>query len=803
MDRATDPRLSAKRGASRSPDGQSNRKASRPNPSRAGSATSLPHGSSSRQSSVSNGASRRPMQPPSTAEASRASAVPKGLNTDASIAFVRSPDSTGSRRSNYEDANSGHSTPMSAGGMISRFSVPPPPPPLPPPPMEEVNGTSTKNGITLVDLLVQRDLMNNLTTRLLISKEQFESRLRRASREYDREQKTVARDLARRDFDRVSREYDEQVTKQKALAEVIAALMKPAEVQPTTATSLDVVALGTEMKRLQAQVKALEIEAQAAKSFWPMERVENRIAKLETRTADLTTLSTTATDTKGALGARLSKLESASAKETAFASAQEVRNLQSHLKAFQQSVDEARQTANDTKSNQGNIRIEFRSLHTEITQIWASNKDNIRQIDVLRADMQRGIGTPKIAQGATAKAVDELWDKHAAQDKTLVTIGRELETLSKLAHQVSSDNSGTTADLKRDMTKLQNAVHEKGNETLVKRLNNHDVLLNNLASDPPIKQRISRLEQDSMRLEASIKALRSEKPLTTTAAMGPAPDLATLQGRLDRLEAFEGRTLDTLNQIEDSQKLRDDVITTHWEGEFAEIRSSITAHRNTAAELSSELQLRIGACMKALDRKGDKEWVTKIFEVVDETIKQLGASVAKISRTPTPAPAQNAAPQFGHASAVNGGHAQASPSPNVNGKYHNVTSEEAAGLWAKLDAMTHLLGRLQAQYNNITTDTVVQNMLDQFATVWPHAKNFECSNAEVKKQLARSHDTLEGLRAQIKKVEGDAGEALRSTRGLKDAKAQFDALKVNVEAVERSVAEYRGKVAAWDNAMRK
>ncbi|KAK3111256.1 hypothetical protein LTR53_013679, partial [Teratosphaeriaceae sp. CCFEE 6253] len=447
MDRATDPRLSAKRGASRSPDGQSNRKASRPNPSRAGSATSLPHGSSSRQSSVSNGASRRPMQPPSTAEASRASAVPKGLNTDASIAFVRSPDSTGSRRSNYEDANSGHSTPMSAGGMISRYSVPPPPPPPPPPPMEEVNGTSTNNGITLVDLLVQRDLMNNLTTRLLISREQFESRLRRASREYDSmaknfsnfpqlgEQKTVARDLARRDFDRVSREYDEQVTKQKALAEVIAALMKPAEVQPTTATSTDVVALGTEMKRLQAQVKALEIEAQAAKSFRPMERVENRIAKLETRTADLATLSTTATDTKSAFGARLSKLESASAKETAFASAQEVRNLQSHLKAFQQSVDEARQTANDTKSKQGNIRIEFRSLHTEITQIWASHKDNIRQMDVLRADMQRGIGTPKIAQGATAKAVDELWDKHAAQDKTLVTIGRELETLSKLAHQ--------------------------------------------------------------------------------------------------------------------------------------------------------------------------------------------------------------------------------------------------------------------------------------------------------------------------------------------------------------------------------
>lgn len=325
---------------SHSPDGGPQRKASRPQASREGSNNPNAQNGSSRRSSISNGDPRRPTVNTALKPAGeqQLSARPQadihlsgkdGPAKESDGLFVKSPES------HYSDAPSTRSTPQ-----------PPGPAPMKPPaaqmmmtPVTETNESEVQMKDTdsaASETSIFNDLMNFSNQAAKIASYQFsydqaDDRLKRATKEFDsmephfgtfpaiREQKTVAKTLAEKDFNLAKNKLKEHKAKQEKHAkELAAAIAYKAEVQPVAQTIANASEERTDSASragLEALQKSLDdLTQQAAKAnrcLGQVPAIHGRLDKLEQKMKAVPTnaFKAGASNDADALRDRVQKLE--------------------------------------------------------------------------------------------------------------------------------------------------------------------------------------------------------------------------------------------------------------------------------------------------------------------------------------------------------------------------------------------------------------------------------------------------------------------------------------------------------------
>ncbi|KAK5136433.1 hypothetical protein LTR08_003078 [Meristemomyces frigidus] len=85
--------------------------------------------------------------------------------------------------------------------------------------------------------------------------------------------------------------------------------------------------------------------------------------------------------------------------------------------------------------------------------------------------------------------------------------------------------------------------------------------------------------------------------------------------------------------------------------------------------------------------------------------------------------------------------------------------KEHQALVVRHDGLNRITQNLQKQYNNLTTEEVCAAMMDQFGTIWPHAKNY--------------NNSIVGLQTEMREVRQIAGTATTSATAAHNMACSF------------------------------
>ncbi|KAK5729921.1 hypothetical protein LTR17_011560 [Elasticomyces elasticus] len=570
-----DPRLQQqKRPAIAQPEGQPSPQRARPDPGQRSSSSTPRHSGPNSYS-----AHRRR---PSVGDASRRSStqVQTNLLREHGGSYVASPASVDSRGSRYEDAPSGNTTPLS---VTARQSVPPVPQMTTANPFLNPMNTASDASIEV--------------SRLSLSVSQWEARVKRADLEFNgtadrhaafpslRDQKAGAQTYAREQLRKHKEELEIQKEKQRRAMEALANMFQSAVgAKPVTMTTTDPAgaALAEEMKKLKEQVKELKSSVAIAASVKELDAVERTT---KSAVQQLTT--------------RVATLEGAP--KTAPSAPAQDEQLRDRLRAVELGVGEAKKLANQANSfaGQGNRAA------LEINALQKADDEYKRDANTLRMDMRRN--SDRITTQETELAA---FKKKVASDSEKV--GKSLEIIK--GHQTTFSNfvmgeekedmsspiDGNSSlgkkvehaldamkDLKKSMNTLEAEIQEKGKDPVVKRLKNHDVLLNNLNNQvqnvggPGLKQQLSQLEQDLNAVQADVKAIKSAPSTTAmpSSTAGMPADVQVFEARLQAVEKLpaeiDAKVAIALKEAEDWREKCDETILEHVDEKLATMNTEV------------------------------------------------------------------------------------------------------------------------------------------------------------------------------------------------------------------------------------
>ncbi|TKA80807.1 hypothetical protein B0A55_01609 [Friedmanniomyces simplex] len=586
-----------KRVASRSPDRSKGHKLAKANPP-GGSSTPVYSKPPSRASSSSNGTGRQTMQPPSAADARGASAqLQTDLRRESGMLFVNSPDSLGSKRSQYEDATSGRSTPLSVGGTMTRQGVPPPPPP--PPPMTLANAEADPLN-PIESILMQFNHFGTNITKLSQSQSQWEARLKRADLEHEsmaknyaafpqlREQKTAAQKYAQEQLRLLSKDLEEQTEAQRAVVRDIATLLQSAEVKPSTLTATDTsAALAEEMQQLRTDMAKMKSDIAASASAEQLELLSVQTGRMSS--------TVTASASHGEvqqLRAQIAKIESKAVNAPAYALAQELQQLRTQVNRLEPDVADAKKKASQavcaagqTPKFQGDIkrlqdtdanrkrevdalrsdvqRIKDRGssreaenmpqLASDIQELQVSNTARRSEVDVLRSEFPSATDRMTKQEAKInvvdvkdlASNVETIRGRLDAFDKFVMGEGGEhsnapLNNQSSLVRKVEQALEATKT-LEQEIARLHADLHEDGKPSLVKRVKKHDMMLNDLANDVkdldephgPLNKRVKSLGKLVDILSKDVKEKAAIAPPSGLPVPAPSPTSPAPQSAAD------------------------------------------------------------------------------------------------------------------------------------------------------------------------------------------------------------------------------------------------------------------------------
>ncbi|KAF2771617.1 hypothetical protein EJ03DRAFT_372585 [Teratosphaeria nubilosa] len=219
-----------------------------------------------------------------------------------------------------------------------------------------------------------------------------------------------------------------------------------------------------------------------------------------------------------------------------------------------------------------------------------------------------------------------------------------------------------------------------------------------------------------------------------------------------------------IDMVADMSAVKDRLVTVESKTEdYESVKSAVGNHAQEISNLKAEVST-----------KADKEYVAGAMQKV--TREQH--AVQPPSRTPTPGTVLHGSSNGNMTPQANGFHSQAnlnlSGQPRA-GSFSNPSSFDAekkiTELQQQADMLSYVTQRLQTQYNNLTTESVCQAMLDQLGEVWPHAKNWEGWVNEFKARQAEFDRQKEEMKGQVSKLAMDADMALKAAKEAKDSSA--------------------------------
>ncbi|KAK0254293.1 hypothetical protein LTS09_010719 [Friedmanniomyces endolithicus] len=881
---------SAKRVASSSPDDPTARKVTKRKPSD-GSSTPNPNKPLSRASSSFNKNGNGPMQPPSGPEAGRTFTTRENGGGS-----VNSPDSPGSKRSQYEDATSGRSTPLSVSSMVSRLNIPPPPPPPPSTSVEPLNGTE--------DVLLEFSSCCTKIAQLSQSQSQWEARLKRADLEHEsmaknyaafpqlREQKTVTQKYAREQYEMMTKDLDEQRQAQRGFVKEIAARIHTAEVKPTITTIDTSAALAEEMRKLRADIAKMKSDADTSVSA-KEESMEVKLTRLAA-TADIKMIAKVGAELQ-LLRAEIAKLEAGTTLAPASASAQEVQHLRSRVDSLEPDVAAATKKVNQVLTANGQI---FRN-QSEISKLQARDAYHKRESDALRQELND-------------------------------YIIRNLDLLDVMKTRQQT----VTQELQQSYARLREDVYEEGKLPIAKRMKNYDKVLNNLTDsvkkleEPQalLHERVNAVGElvDSLSKDVKAKAASAPPhalpvPTRWPSAAGPdsnpggpsSADLQSFQERLQRVEKLP-KELDAkleakLKEADEGQAERDEAVATHvnveldtfkdemkaaldtatatvkedvakWRTEDAEelnksisgikivtdglkgdaaklwqyMRDSkedldrrggrvdesvkqdaikrrtedaealkkhfsdtrnitdgqmtqITALRTDVRNNLQHIKPRVDGVEANVNLKSDQAFVVAELDLLKKALDELRVAATSRRSTPGPPAGRRTATSLSYdttsfppAPTTNGFHPQINgSSPKTNGFVAPVIAPPLTeAVWEKLDALTNITNNLRFRFDNLTSDEMVAKMLDQFAAVWPHAKDYEASLTSLHTRLVKCEGSVSEMRVLVQHAVERGEQTKDLPEKFETALQRFEKLADDVRIVVDGVAENRGTLSS-------
>ncbi|RMY82975.1 hypothetical protein D0862_11842 [Hortaea werneckii] len=428
-------------------------------------------------------------------------------------------------------------------------------------------------------------------------------------------------------------------------------------------------------------------------------------------------------------------------------------------------------------------------------------------------EMDRKIATLSVSLSQRSKAQPEL-------EKVQVRLDRMEEDIEALRRSQSRSITELQSVGRNDMQQIQQKVNDLSRkvEESQKRQQMPDDKLDRIdelkaAFDPmageikDLKDAITRAVQNSQ-LEAMVGDMKA-----ITKRLGKAEsDMDSFNTQLEQSNtAIIDHVGEKLNEINDEltkydatraadsdslwgsiNRLKKDVHDIRHEIAAAEeSNSQVTSLSESHKKITVDVE-ELKESSRALKTKADTDFVVSSLQVLEEKLKSLqektthshavGEGVRRHSRNSPFATTNAQADQYGPnglQATLQNSSGRSSPVVNQSPRLRNDLPQDILSSVKNLrdqmqngmersDALAQMLKTLQMRFDNLTTDDMIHQMLDQFSEHWPHAANYEVAVRQLKDlttSLRRRIETVEQMSTESKKTAENASSLAHGAAG--------------------------------------
>lgn len=716
-----------------------------------------------------------------------------------------------------------------------------------------VDGPISLDGRSLYESLVAFGAQCSQQAALQIPYSHAEQQMERARVEYERqrhrfdaypaieERLAGRRDAAQRELDTTGRLLDEHAGKARNIVEILTTLIgqtvEDCSRKWLSAKRTDVISRA-EFDEMRASYSRLEEETKAS---------NHKVDKLQ---ADLRSAKKQLKDTEdgmhkaSSLAGQLSPMQSQLA-----ANSKTLNEMEYVLRASERDIMDLKKIdlkLFSTKADHAGLKESCKKLENDIVEIRKVNAASVAKNMVL-----------PVGSGGLDASFGEEFDLSEEKMETLeqFTRGEEEEEVS----QDPAETYNATSCLSRKVHSIHKAIglavseiqalkastHEEGKDSVVKRLENLDRIVNNLASKTSnvgdgdaIMRRIAQLEQDQSATHRGLEDLRTTSPQpAATADDLKKNSLATVNTRVDQLEVSIKVLESTTTDLSEQQDTKDEMVAATLEVQESAFKAAMERIESTVGALRTDMASIVSRpvfdeAQKAIRQTTDSlsTRFNEIRQQIFGELRELQASLDRMKARPTshtpPAMQQNF-PRFDDApppvqmqngraqSAANSARA-AMPSQHGNGVtahqaltpiHTNVSLLNAQPLPGdnflvqQIDATKRAVQHLKQRMDNQITDDLSAKMVDQMSKMYPHAKNAEKA---VQDALAQYNSLKNEKDADIRDLHtkiDEAAMAAGSAQSLAQAADQLSrglASRIGELNVEQTIKELAESVQKAD-----
>ena len=782
-----------KRNASKSPDAAQPRKQQRQETHNGTTPGNL---SDSRHSSTSTGT-------PTARAAHLGAQSPGSQRPPLPTSTIRKPSDAAvasSPRSPRDSGTSGRSTPQQRPSALSKETT-----------AQLSNGVSTSNTNSNLESQSLTDLLNKFSSEVATraalehEKNQAEARSLSAQRDFSEmkkhftsfpsieERKSAEKDTARKAFVAKKKLLSEHASSQTSTIGALASLL---EQLATPKPGADVV-LRAEYDSLQKDFLELKQEMTTMKQLpKDLDGVKSTIVEAMSRTAKIPTI-----QQKVDWMSR-ENVAVADWRQTTDTRLRDVEKFDQRLKTFETRSNATQKDLDDFKDKEASKL----ATKQQINDLETKGKAWSQKIEALQTAQAKAtadsLTKSQAAHSVSNESLQKVLEEHDTLKQEVVdlqTVAADIKATVEGAATAQETMTQTISELSEDMVHckdelivVRESIEEEGKEAIVKRVKRLDVLVNNLSSkigddsNASIRQRLSQLEKDSLAIREDLRSSKStqqQQPITNKSSSGTAADLTPFETRLGKVE-------EELATLESEQNERDDVLIGHVnsveESLKEKLSKELTDQLSTAREGdqqsiwdsiekmtggSQELQKALNGLEETLRSKADSATVESLksdMSSVSEEVKKLQANhqrAKSTSQTPTPAnqgPFQ-AAPQpqqlpngVTGSPQVNGFQQPNSPYAMQHTHGHGSTqhlsntpqAQKMEDMQTQINGLVAVTQQLKMRCDNLQTDEVVRSMLEQFAAMYPDARNINGAVQNLRNTLNAVQQQLSILQQQ-------------------------------------------------------
>ncbi|KAI6869627.1 hypothetical protein KC338_g2508 [Hortaea werneckii] len=245
-------------------------------------------------------------------------------------------------------------------------------------------------------------------------------------------------------------------------------------------------------------------------------------------------------------------------------------------------------------------------------------------------------------------------------------------------------------------------------------------------------------------------------------------------------------------------------------------KSQVTSLSDSHKKMTSDVE-ELKESSRSLETKADKDFVVSSLQGLEDKLKSLqertthshaaGEAVRRHSRNSPFATANGQADQYGPnglQATIQNSSGRSSPVVNQSPHLRNEPSQDTLSnvnklrdqvqkCWQRSDALSQMLHTLQTRFDNLTTDDMIHQMLDQFSDHWPHAANFE----ETVRQLQNS---IASLQERVKTIEQVSTQS-RSEKTAENALSSAHGAASDVEMMRKAtLSKLKGNAIEGDDS---